>query len=90
MHPKHAMEQAEFVRQAIAIQTEFLDHKGAHSDHAAARARSALDRFRLIGHTAAYFGRHQGMLDLRDAIAAAGGDRYWTTEMWHGIDGWST
>ena len=89
MQHQHQMGKKEFVRKAVAIQAEFLDNKLSQSPHAKAAAMAALDRFRLMGRTAAYFGHHQAMHDLSEAIETAGGDRYWTNQMWHGIDGWS-
>ena len=75
----------EIVYQAVAIQKEWIAFRNPdwpsdrdnRSDADRARAAAALEQFRLIGRTAAFFGGYAGMLELNDAIVAAGGDCIW-------------
>lgn len=85
------------VKEAIAIQAEFLENRDrsggdstydSRSPDEKARAKVALEKFRLIGRTAAFFGGYEGMLALNDAIVTGGGDSAWTNRMWEGIAGW--
>jgi hypothetical protein len=86
----------EIVDKAVAIQKEWIAFRNPdwprdsdnRSEADKARAAAALDQFRLIGQTAAFFGGYAGMLELNDAIVAAGGDSIWLNKMWEGIAGW--
>ncbi|WP_157407078.1 hypothetical protein [Janthinobacterium sp. CG3] len=69
-------ESMEIVHQAIELQVTFLAYREATAPQDKARVRAALDGFRLIGQTAAFFGHYKGMLALNNAIVAAGGDSY--------------
>jgi hypothetical protein len=81
---------------AVSIQREWIAHRNPdwpsdtdrRSTADKARAQAALEQFRLIGQTAAYFGGYAGMLELNDAIVAAGGDSIWLNKMWEGVAGW--
>lgn len=85
------------ISEAIAIQTEYLDFRNRNgwdntSDQRSPaekeRAKIALEKFRLIGSTAAFFGGYTAMLALNDAIVAGGGDSKWVNQMWDGIADW--
>lgn len=85
------------IKEAIEIQAEYLEFRNRNgwdnssddrSPEEKERAKVALEKFRLIGRTAAFFGGYTGMLALNDAIVAGGGDSEWVNKMWDGIAGW--